>query len=235
MANALALARGFADPVHEGQAVFRAAMEALSRPGRIRALVTALAPPAPLTPELAALALALTDADTPVWLDAPLRADPAVAGFLRFHTGAPIVAAPGQAAFALIADPARCPAFTDFARGTPAYPDASATLILAVDTLSDGAGQPSTGQPSTGQSSAGLAFAGPGIRGTARLEAGPLPADWAARWAANHAGFPLGIDCFFVAPGRLAGLPRSARPVGAETVPGSDDCAGSEALPCTSR
>ncbi|MCI9881633.1 MULTISPECIES: phosphonate C-P lyase system protein PhnH [Methylobacterium] len=220
------LAHGFADPVHAGQAMFRAAMEALSRPGRIRPLVTALAPPAPLTPELAALALALTDPDTPVWLDAPLRADPAVAGFLRFHTGAPIVAAPAQAAFALIADPARCPAFTDFAPGTPAYPDASATLILAVDTLSDGVGQP---------------FAGPGIRGTARLEAGPLPADWAARWAANHAGFPLGIDCFFVAPGRLAGLPRSARPVDAETLPGSgdsagsDDSAGSEALPCTSR
>jgi alpha-D-ribose 1-methylphosphonate 5-triphosphate synthase subunit PhnH len=224
------LAHGFADPVHAGQAVFRAAMEALSRPGRIRPLVTALAPPAPLTPELAALALALTDADTPVWLDAPLRADPAVAGFLRFHTGAPLVANPGQAAFALIADPARCPPFTDFAPGTPAYPDASATLILAVDTLSD-----ADGRDFAGQACARQVFAGPGIRGTAPFAAGPLPADWAARWAANHAGFPLGIDCLFVAPGRLAGLPRSARPVDAETVPGSDGSAGSEALPCTSR
>ncbi|KQU25172.1 phosphonate C-P lyase system protein PhnH [Methylobacterium sp. Leaf94] len=216
------LAPGFADPVHEGQAVFRAAMEALSRPGRIRPLVTALAPPGPLTPELAALALALTDADTPVWLDAPLRADPAVAGFLRFHTGAPLVAAPAEAAFALIADPAHCPPFTNFAQGTPAYPDASATLILAVDTLSDEAGPGFTGPGFAGQ-----VFAGPGIRGTARLDAGPLPAAWAARWAANHAGFPLGIDCLFVAPGRLAGLPRSTRPVAAEALPGS------EALPCT--
>lgn len=206
MAHTLAprLAHGFADPVHEGQAVFRAAMEALSRPGRIGPLDTALTPPAPLTPELAALALALVDPDTPVWLDAPLRAEPAVAGFLRFHTGAPIVASPHQAAFALIADPARCPALTDFAQGTPAYPDASATLILAVETLSD---------------ATGLAFAGPGIRGTVRLDAGPLPADWASRWAANHAGFPLGIDCLFVAPGRLAGLPRSARPVTPEASP----------------
>ncbi|WP_264050437.1 phosphonate C-P lyase system protein PhnH [Methylobacterium flocculans] len=198
------LAHGFADPVHEGQAVFRAAMEALSRPGRIRPLATALAPPAPLTPELAALALALTDADTPVWLDAPLRAEPAVAGFLRFHTGAPIVDAPGQAAFALIADPARCPDLRDFAQGTLAYPDASATVILAVETLSDAAGP---------------AFAGPGIRGTVRLEAAPLPADWASRWAANHAGFPQGIDLLFVTPGRLAGLPRSARPVALEALP----------------
>lgn len=199
-----ALAHGFADPVHEGQAVFRAAMEALARPGRIRPLAATLAPPAPLMPELAALALALTDADTPVWLDAPLRAEPAVADFLRFHTGAPIVGAPGQAAFALIADPAGCPDFRDFAQGTLAYPDASTTLILAVETLSDAAGP---------------AFAGPGIRGTVRLDAGPLPADWASRWAANHAGFPQGIDLLFVASARLAGLPRSARPVAPEALP----------------
>ncbi|WP_082507939.1 phosphonate C-P lyase system protein PhnH [Methylobacterium sp. Leaf113] len=198
------LARGFADPVHEGQAVFRAAMEALSRPGRLRPLATALVPPAPLTPELAALALALIDADTPVWLDAPLRAEPAVAAFLRFHTGAPLVDAPDRAAFALIADPARCPAFTDFAPGTPAYPDASATLILAVETLSD---------------EGGPAFAGPGIRGTVSFDASPLPADWASRWAANHAAFPLGLDLLFVAPGSLAGLPRSTRPVAPEMSP----------------
>jgi alpha-D-ribose 1-methylphosphonate 5-triphosphate synthase subunit PhnH len=213
----MALARGFADPVHDAQGAFRTLMDALARPGRIGRLASDLSPPAPLTPELAAVALALTDADTPVWLDAPLRAEPAVAAFLRFHTGAPLVANPGQAAFALIADPAHCPPFTEFAQGTPAYPDASATLILAVDTLSDEDGQILSEQ----------GFAGPGIRGTARLAAGPLPADWAARWAANHAGFPLGIDCLFVAPGRLAGLPRSARPVAAEALPGS------EALPCT--
>ncbi|MCJ2033332.1 phosphonate C-P lyase system protein PhnH [Methylobacterium sp. J-068] len=195
------LARGFPDPVHDAQGVFRAAMEALSRPGRIGPLVTALAPPAPLTPELAALALALVDADTPVWLDAPLRAEPAVAAFLRFHTGAPIVAEPERATFALIADPARCPAFTAFAQGTLAHPDASATLILAVETLSNDAGP---------------AFAGPGLREATRFGAGPLPADWVARLVANQAGFPQGIDLLFVAPGRLAGLPRSARPVAPE-------------------
>ncbi|KQT19833.1 phosphonate C-P lyase system protein PhnH [Methylobacterium sp. Leaf399] len=176
-------------------------MEALSRPGRLLPLVTTLMPPAPLTPELAALALALADADTPVWLDAPLRTDPAVAGFLRFHTGAPIVAEPAQAAFALIADPGRCPAFTAFAQGSLAYPDASATLVLAVAALSD---------------EKGLAFEGPGIRGTARLDAAPLPADWPSRLAHNHAGFPQGLDLLFVAAGRLAALPRSARPLAPE-------------------
>ncbi len=192
----MALRAGFRDPVHAAQAVFRAAMDALSRPACIQALAPALTPPEPLTAELAGLALALCDADTPIWLDAPLAAVPEVAAYLRFHTGAPLVAAAGEAAFALIADPAACPDFVAFAQGTPDYPDGSATLILAVDHLTD---------------RRGLAFSGPGIRDLAYLEAAPLPADWSARLAANHALFPRGLDILLVAPGRIAGLPRSAR------------------------
>lgn len=193
----MALARGFSDPVHEAQAAFRAVMDALARPGRVRRLPTGLAPPAPLTPELAAVALTLTDADTPVWLDAPLAANPAVAAFLRFHTGAPIVARPAEASFALISDPAACPGFADFAQGTPDYPDTSATLVLALARLSEG----------------GLGFEGPGIPGRIRLDAVPLPEDWTARLVANHAGFPRGLDLVLTAPGLVAGLPRSSRPI----------------------
>ncbi|MDP4021959.1 phosphonate C-P lyase system protein PhnH [Methylobacterium sp. NEAU 140] len=192
----MALRPGFADPVHDAQAVFRAALDALSRPARVRPLPTALAPPAPLSPELAALALALADADTPLWLDPPLAGSDDVAAFLRFHTGAPLTADPAEAAFALIADPARCPDFAAFARGAPDYPDRSATLILALRHLDDAAGP---------------AFAGPGIRGRARIDAGPVPADWAGRLAENAAAFPLGIDLILTAPGRIAGLPRAAR------------------------
>ena len=37
------------------------------------------------------MALTLCDHDTPVWLDPVLAASEAVAGWLRFHTGAPLV------------------------------------------------------------------------------------------------------------------------------------------------
>lgn len=192
----MALARGFADPVHDAQAVFRTVMEALARPGLVRRLACALAPPAPLTPELAALALTLADADTPIWLDRSLAGCAAACEFLRFHTGAPIVANPAEAAFALIADPCACPPFAAFAQGTPAYPDTSATLILALARLSE---------------RGGLGFAGPGIRGRTQLDAAPLPPDWPERLQANHAAFPRGVDLVLAAPGRVAGLPRSAR------------------------
>lgn len=190
------LARGFADPVHDAQGVFRAVMDALARPGTIRALATGLEPPAPLTLELAGIALALADADAALWLDEGLVRNPAVAEFLRFHTGARIVEDPAEAAFALISDPAACPEFGVFAQGTPAYPDRSATLVLAVSDLSD---------------REGWRLDGPGIRESARLAASPLPADSLGRLARNHAGFPQGVDLILAAPGRLAALPRSTR------------------------
>lgn len=192
----MALAAGLVDPIHDAQAAFRAVMEAVSRPGRPVALAAALRPPRPLTPELAAIALALADADTPVWLDPPLSGAPDVAAFLRFHAGAPIASDPRSAVFALVSDAARCPPFAAFAQGEPDYPDRSTTLIMAVERLHD---------------RGGLRLEGPGIRGSIELSAQPLPPDMAARLAANRAGFPCGVDVVLTAPGRVAGLPRSVR------------------------
>jgi alpha-D-ribose 1-methylphosphonate 5-triphosphate synthase subunit PhnH len=189
-----ALALGFPDPVIDAQRVFRAVMDALARPGTVRDLAVDLAPPAPLTPELAAVALALADHEAPLWLDPALAAVPAVAAYLRFHTGAPIVADPAGAAFALVAEPAWLSSFEPFAIGTPDYPDRSTTLVLACDRLA---------------SEEGFTLEGPGIERQAALSAAPLPPGFPALWAANRALFPRGIDLILVAPGRVAGLPRS--------------------------
>ncbi|MDQ0509730.1 phosphonate C-P lyase system protein PhnH [Ancylobacter amanitiformis] len=190
---AAALSAGFDDPVFDAQASFRAAMWALARPGRVERLDARLAPPAPLLPEAAALALALCDYETPIWLDAPLAAAPAVGAFLRFHTGAPIVEEPGAARFALIADPRGLNDFTAFPQGSPDYPDASVTLILQVESF--------------GKSD--LVLEGPGIKGTAGFGAAPLPVDFVARMAANRALFPRGVDLLLAGAGGVAGLPRS--------------------------
>lgn len=145
-----AIEAGFARPVEASQSVFHAVMQALSRPGRIATLGSELTPPSPLTPELAALALTLADQDAPVWLDAPLAASDDVQAFLRFHTGAPIVTDPSQAAFALVSAARDLPDLADFAQGTDAYPDRSTTLIVAVEALATGEG---------------LRLRGPGIKG----------------------------------------------------------------------
>src|SRR5215469_12549444 len=115
MSQAAALAAtspGFAAPGLDAQAVFRAALTALSEPGRVIDLPVVLDAGLPAGPAALALLLALADADTPLWLD---RRAGATAGFLAFHTGAPIIAEPRAARFALIAHGASCPPLNHFA------------------------------------------------------------------------------------------------------------------------
>ena len=80
-----------ATPVPRGARCLRA-----SRPHR---RAWRMLPPAPgaLSPATAAYLLTLVDRDTPLWL-APEFDLPAVRDFVRFHTGAPIVAGRGEAA-----------------------------------------------------------------------------------------------------------------------------------------
>ncbi len=187
---------GFADPVRDSQAVFRTLMDAMARPGTLGRISPPVEAPAPLRPGCASLVLTLCDNDTPVWLDAGLAASPGVAAFIRFHTGAPIVSEPGEAAFALVADPACLLPLDRFALGTIDYPDRSTTLIVAVETLDDGAG---------------WRLRGPGVDGEARFAAVPLPDDVADCRRALATLFPRGLDMVFVAGDRVAALPRSTR------------------------
>ena len=191
-----ALSGGFADPVRAAQATFRALADALSRPGRPVALTAAIAPPAPLTPELAVIAATLADADTSLWLDESLAASGDVADWLRFHTGARITGDRAEATFALVAHPAALPPLGAFAFGSDAYPDRSTTLVLAVDGF-DGA--------------PAVRLSGPGLAVPADFAVRPLGAAFWAAVAATRGGFPRGLDLFFAGAGAVAGLPRSTR------------------------
>lgn len=184
--------QGFAQPVETAQRVFRTLLTALSEPGRVLSLSSCCAPPGGVDEAAMAAVLALCDGDTPLWLDAPSRA---AADFIRFHTGAPIAAAPGDALF-LLAEARHRPALALLRPGTSEYPDRSATLILAVDGLREGEG---------------WRLSGPGIAGTRRLAVAGLDERFTAEWRQNHSRFPLGVDVVFAARDRLAALPRSTR------------------------
>ena len=86
---------GFRDRVADAQTVFRCILDATAHPGRIVEIPADLLAPndAGLSHAAAAFALTLLDFETPVWLDS----DISTAGdFLRFHCGAPLVAAPNE-------------------------------------------------------------------------------------------------------------------------------------------
>jgi len=185
---------GFASPVMEAQATFRAVLHALSYPGRVMEAGGELDPPVPLHHATAAIALSLFDLDTPVWLD-PAAWTPETEAFLRFHTGCPLVDDPAIARFAVIADAARLTAFDAFDAGSDEAPDRSATLIVQVSRFL--------------QRSGGVTLCGPGIRNPLSVLVDGVSREfWQAR-RAQQALFPRGVDVVFTAEHRLVGLSRT--------------------------
>jgi alpha-D-ribose 1-methylphosphonate 5-triphosphate synthase subunit PhnH len=188
------LAPAFDDPALASQKVFRTVMEAIARPGLPRPLESKLAAPPPLRATAAAVALTLLDYETLFWLDQGLAAAGEVAAWLKFHTGAPQTADSAQAAFAFVSG--ALPAFAVFSPGSLEYPDRSTTLVVQVEGFDRG-----------GE----LLLTGPGIAGTRRFSAQPLPADFRARLIANRETFPRGVDLILVSETAVAALPRSVR------------------------
>lgn len=184
------LTPGFGNPVHDSQATFRVLLNALARPGRIGELPSV--PAAGAAPVGACAALyTLCDYLTPVWLQRP---DPALSAALRFHTGAPLCNAPGEATFAWIDDAQSVPAPAAFALGDAESPEHSTTLLIRVDSFTDGVP---------------LRLSGPGIRTTETVAPFGLRADFWSERAALASVFPCGIDCFLICGSRVLGLPRT--------------------------
>jgi len=194
-ATAAPLPSGFREPVFDSQRAFRAAMEALANPGRIRPAGAGLEA-APLTAAAAALALALCDYETPLFLAPSVAARQGAIDYLRFYTDAPLTASPAEAAIAILDLAQDELDLGTFAQGVPEYPDRSTTVIALCASLTDGSP---------------LTITGPGIARTAELRVVGLPNDFTAQWSANRSRFPLGVDIVFAASDSIVGLPRSAR------------------------
>ncbi len=182
---------GFADPVHDAQRAFRAALHALSRPGtQVPVDVTPSLPPG-LGIAAGSALLALLDADTRLWI-APSPSREAIATYLRFHTGCTLAADPAQCDFALVTDPAQLPDLERFDAGRDEHPERSATVMVEVAAL-DGRG---------------WRLRGPGIE-TESVMAAAIAAPFVAQWQAQRRRFPRGVDVLLASGATLAGLPRT--------------------------
>jgi len=179
---------GFADPVQEAQATFRAVLDAMARPGQLHQAGQDLTPPSPLDPATAGVLLTLVDHETPLWLDQHAAA---AREWLAFHCGAVLVSDPGKAAFAVACS---LPDLTTLSAGSHEAPESSATLILQLAALGSGER---------------YRLSGPGLRESAVLAARGLPTGFAATWQRNHLLYPRGVDIVLCAGTTLAALPRS--------------------------
>jgi alpha-D-ribose 1-methylphosphonate 5-triphosphate synthase subunit PhnH len=190
---------GFGQPVAAAQQVFRAVLEAMSRPGRVQTLEAASLAglsDAGLGRARCALLLALLDAETNVWLHPALSQAGAQAQLL-FHTGVRMAPAPEHAAFAVI-DAAQADAslWERLAHGSDSVPQDGATLIVEVPSLERGTA---------------LALRGPGVESVQRLPVSGLPASFWAGRIAREREFPLGVELILTCGDALAAVPRSTR------------------------
>ncbi len=178
---------GFADPVLDSQASFRAVLDAMARPGTVHILTAPAEPPPPLDRATTAALLTLVDGDTPLWLD---DAAGAAADWVAFHCGATLCAK-DRAAFGVALGPV---ALADFCAGSDEGPEGSATIIRQVRAIGSG--------PT-------YRLEGPGLAAPATLALDGLPREFVAEWAANRAMFPRGVDLILCAGDRLAAFPRT--------------------------
>jgi len=199
--NAQALAGGFTDPVFQAQTVFRLLMDGMSRPGTTQSVPMDVGQPSPMGRAAGAVALALCDADTPVWLQAGLLKSGAPE-WIGFHTGAPTAPDKSAASFAFMqANDGIC-SFGLFALGTQEYPDRSTTLVIEVASLAEGRS---------------LTLSGPGIKGNVSVRVAGLPDIFFSIWNDNRMLFPRGADVILTAGDSLLCLPRTTTIAGEET------------------
>jgi alpha-D-ribose 1-methylphosphonate 5-triphosphate synthase subunit PhnH len=198
--SAQALTGGFKDPVFDAQTVFKAIMDAMARPGSVRTVAAGVMPPFPFGLAQAAIALTLSDHDTPVWFS-PNLARSNAPSFLAFHAGAPTTGDKLDARFAFLEEGTAFSSLNQFAIGTQEYPDRSSTVVLEISALAGGAE---------------LALSGPGIDGARMVAPVGLPDNFLRQWNDNRALYPRGVDLILTAGRDFLCLPRTTRIIATE-------------------
>jgi alpha-D-ribose 1-methylphosphonate 5-triphosphate synthase subunit PhnH len=178
------------------QLVFRAALDALARPGTIHRLPSASAEPlAARVPAALLPVLALADLTTPTCVLADGdRWDEVV----RVATAAPS-ASLAEASLVSVLRPLADGELASLRTGAATAPENGALACLAVASIGTAGGR---GQV--------LRLTGPGVPGTRDLLVAGLPNDFVTCRRRLAGGFPAGVDLLLISPeGAMTGLPRT--------------------------
>jgi alpha-D-ribose 1-methylphosphonate 5-triphosphate synthase subunit PhnH len=194
---------GFSDISLGSQSIFRAALEALSYPGRNVPVEVTFEAPKAAQASSSGLLLALLEPGSLLWLS-PSLANTDAATWIVFHTDCKITQQQHEADFAWIKSWDELPALENFALGTDEYPDHSTTCVIDLALPSGQSGS----MPS-------LTLMGPGIAHTSTIDqlsaTSEQAEDFVSQWAQNHSCFPRGVDIFLATSTGLIGLPRTTR------------------------
>jgi alpha-D-ribose 1-methylphosphonate 5-triphosphate synthase subunit PhnH len=193
------------DDVFDSQAAFRALLDTLSRPGKVRRLPACAYTGAPEGFCSPSLTIMKTLCDHRVSFSLVPR-EPALERYLEVNLATPCEGVE-TADYVIFSGAAFHEEFLMLKRGLPEFPESSATALLCVGNLFEGALDPAFDKAAP---SCRLVLTGPGVQEKAFLTvAGFDPRYGEARARTNNIS-PMGIDLFLVdAGGRVAGIPRT--------------------------
>lgn len=197
------LAKAAFDLVYDTIPVYRALVEAVSRPGTIADIGEQAAKlNLPKDEDNAALALALTLLDDDVTCFISLRDDNDLAQEIEYRTFCGR-AEPSKADYLFVQGNMEngdvVSLLHQVKKGTWLYPEESATLLVRAEDIRE-----------TGLADRGWILSGPGIRDVARCELEGVSAAMLEERNRLNAEYPLGIDMmFYTAQGKLLAIPRT--------------------------
>ncbi len=188
------------EPVFDSQSTFRVVLDAMARPGKVGLLTaTDSRCPLPGSAGLAAVAQTLLDHEVTFAVMPGLEeSETAFTRYLAATTGSrPVSIAEADYVFAgasLAPD-----VLTTLKRGSLAFPDEGATLLLLVNDIEDDSG-------------VSVTMTGPGIPGTKARHLSGLGTETLAERRTANAEIPRGVDLLLVdTHGRVLGLPRTTQ------------------------
>jgi alpha-D-ribose 1-methylphosphonate 5-triphosphate synthase subunit PhnH len=191
------------DDVFDSQATFRALLDALSRPGKICRLPDRVYKSTPhgfCSPALSILKT-LCDHRVSFSLVSGNRTSE-LSRYLEVNLATPFEDVE-KADYVIFDGTTFDEDFMRLKRGSPEFPENSATALLCVGRLAAGAMETDT-------PSCRLCCAGPGVQDKSFLTVTGLDPRYSEARARTNNVSPLGIDIFFVDPGgRVAGIPRT--------------------------
>jgi alpha-D-ribose 1-methylphosphonate 5-triphosphate synthase subunit PhnH len=217
--TSLTLIKGFNNPIHDSQVVFRQLLKAMSEPGTLKSVRSPESIETLYTSTFA-VCQALMDQQTPLWLS-PNFDTPNIKHNLHFHTGVPITEQHQDALFALVdatvidtLDVFSQKESTDvtkdffldkskgFSQGNSEYPEMGCTLIIQVSSIKDSLSDTTN-----------LRLTGPGIESqhiVSISDLSPRLLDYLSNETGErNAAFPLGLDFIFIDHNQIVCLPRT--------------------------
>jgi alpha-D-ribose 1-methylphosphonate 5-triphosphate synthase subunit PhnH len=182
------------DPVHDTRETFRALVDAASRPGTVETT--------PVGPAAHAVVSTLVDHEVTFCGD-----DEAVLSALERESR--LDEASFETADVVLVDGHTDGRVTDAKRGTLKEPSGGATLVYAVEALTESTDEGDAEPRDDTVDPLELAVSGPGVPGRRTFGVDGLPPEEVAAIASAQSTYPRGVDVYVAADDRVAALPRS--------------------------